>query len=42
MENRIKELYQQYLSGQLSQADFEQLQHDITTVSDEETVERNV
>lgn len=36
MENRIKELYQQYLSGQLSQADFEQLQHDITTVSDEE------
>ena len=36
MENRIEELYQQYLSGQLSQADFEQLQHDVTTVSDEE------
>lgn len=36
MENRIKELYQQYLSGQLSQADFEQLQHDVNTVSDEE------
>lgn len=36
MENRIEELYQQYLSGQLSQADFEQLQHDVNTVSDEE------
>ena len=36
MENRIEELYQQYLSGPLSQADFEQLQHDVNTVSDEE------
>ena len=36
MEKRIEELYQQYLSGQLSQSDFEQLQRKVVQTSDED------
>jgi len=36
MDKRIEELYQQYLSGQLSQEDFEELQHKVTRATDEE------
>ena len=36
MDKRIEELYQQYLSGQLSQEDFEELQRKVTRATDEE------
>lgn len=34
MEKRIEDLYQQYLSGQLTRADFEQLRREVTQTSD--------
>ena len=36
MDKRIEDLYQQYLSGQLSQEDFEELQRKVTRATDEE------